>query len=706
MSNINTSIKFEWNQTQTNEGEDIGRAIVTDSFGNIYLTGKQYNSSKNAFDIYLGKYNNSGDLLWNKSWGGNSDDSAFSIDIDSLNNIYITGSTLSYTNGSVDIILIKYNSFGGLVWNISWGGIQYDCGYGIAIDNSDNIYIVGYTEIYDIFGDVIILKFNSSGYLEWNEIWGGSDTDLAYDIEIDVDENICITGYTSSFGAITSNSFLAKFNNNGEHQWNITWGAALPDNGYSLVVDSSDDILVVGNTQNYGAGGNDIVLFKFNSSGDPLWNTTWGGSEHDYGYSIALDSKENIYITGYTRSFDGIDKDVCLVKFNHNGDYMWYKIWGNSLDDIAYGITIDSFDNTFITGRTETTINDFDLFLAKYLAIPDDFELSADVSFPHTESNFTLSWTDSLDTDNYSLYQSNETITEINSNVKEIVKGNTNRTYYITNLEQCTHYFLVVAFNEYGNTSSNCLKAIIQFVPGEFTLNNHTEIPDTDGIVNFTWSTSEGADNYSVYVHVDFIYDFETQSTLVANNITDTFFLIENLTNGDYYYVIVAYNEVGDIMSNCIQVIVRRAPDPFILFSDADIPTDDDGTFDIIWTRSEYALNYTIFISNYTITTFNSSVKSFYNFTPPFEWPYYRYSVSGWGNGTYFFIVVAYNEFGNYTTGCLKIIVLIPYTPSNGTTDGKNVYEWIPITIPYIIITGLLGVLILVYYKRKKFRSK
>jgi hypothetical protein len=99
-------------------------------------------------------------------------------------------------------------------------------------------------------------------------------------------------------------------------------------------------------------------------------------------------------------------------------------------------------------------------------------------------------------------------------------------------------------------------------------------------------------------------------------------------------------------------------------------------------------------------------VISFYNFTPPFEWPYYRYSVSGWENGTYYFIVVAYNEFGNYTTGCLKIIVLIPYIPSNGNIDGKNVYEWIRITIPYLITAGLLGVLIFVYYKRKKFRSK
>ena len=206
-----------------------------------------------------------------------------------------------------------------------------------------------------------------------------------------------------------------------------------------------------------------------------------------------------------------------------------------------------------------------------------------------------------------------------------------------------------------------------------------------------------------MYVHDEIINNFEIQGTLVTKNITENFFLIENLTNGDYYYASVAYNEVGNTMSNCIQVIVRRAPDPFVLFSDADIPTDNDGTFDIIWTRSEYALNYTIFISNYTITSFNSSVKSFYNFTPEFEWPYYRYSITGWGNGTYYFIAVAYNEYGNYTTGCLEVKVLIHHIPSNGTIDGKNNFEWIPYTLPYVATAGLLGVLIFVYYKRKKF---
>ena len=699
-----TAINLDWNNTINMMGESEGKDIVIDNYYNVYIVGKVYNSSKNAFDIIIVKYNNSGNQIWNETWGGNSEDLGFAIDIDPSNNLYIIGGSYSLTNGSSDIILLKYSSSGELLWYRTWGGAQYDTGYGITVDDYDNIYVVGYTESFETFGDVILLKYNSTGDLKMNTTWGGIDTDLAYDVDLDSFGNIYITGYTSSFGAITSDFFLAKFDTNCELQWNVTWGSDLPDNGYSLVIDSSDNILVVGNTQNYGAGNNDIALLKFNSSGDLLWNSNWGGPEHDYGYSIDLDSKENIYITD-TKSYDGIDKDVCLVKFNSSGDYIWHKIWGNQLEDIAYGIALDSYDNIFITGKTENSESNYDLFLLKYLPIPDNFELNSLDTFPDPDGNVTLSWTESLDADNFTLYQSNEIITTIEENVTEIIVGYTNRTYTLTILKQGTYYFLVVAFNAYGNTSSNCLKAIVQYPPDDFLLNNHTQIPDTDGIVNLTWSTSEGADNYSVYVHDDIIYDFKTQGTLVTSNITDAYFLIGNLTNGNYYYVIVAFNEVGDTMSNCIQVIVRRAPDPFVLFSDADIPIDDDGTFDIIWTRSENALNYTIFISNYTITSFNSSVKSFYNFTPPFEWPFYRYSITGWGNGTYYFIAVAYNEFGNYTTGCLEVNVIIPHVPSNETIDSKNVFVWIPHILPFIITTGLVGLMIFVYVKRKKFSS-
>jgi hypothetical protein len=246
----------------------------------------------------------------------------------------------------------------------------------------------------------------------------------------------------------------------------------------------------------------------------------------------------------------------------------------------------------------------------------------------------------------------------------------------------------------------------VQSPPGEFTLNNHTEIPDTDGIVNLTWFSSEGVQNYSVFVSESIIYDVVSDGTLVAENITDEFYLIEELTNGDYYYVIVAYNESSEIMSNCIHVAVRRAPDHFNLTSDAGNPHDDDGSFELIWTRSEYAMNYTIYISNYSISTLNESVTEIYSFSPSFKWPTYRYQLchcsgTGLSDGTYYFIIVASNEYGKYTSECLEVVIKIPIEQSG--EDGDNdIFPYIPQVITYVALGSLLIGLIFMHYKRRK----
>ena len=654
-----TAINLEWNKTIIRNGKSDGKDIVIDG-DDVYVVGKIFNSTKNAFDIITIKYDNLGNQIWNRTWGGNSDDYGYAIDIDSANNLYIVGQTRSYGNNSFNICLIKYNNSGNLLWNNTWGGHKNDAAFGVSVGNDNKVYVTGYTESFDIFGDSILLKYDTSGILEWNKFWGGIDTDVANDIAIDLLGNIFITGYTSSFGAETSDLFLAKFNNSGELKWNITWGDRFPDSGNSLKIDSNNSILIVGNTQNFGQGSADIVLLKLNSDGGYIWNRTWGGIEYDYGYSISLDSKENIFLSGYSNSYDGIDKDACLIKFDPLGNLIWNKFWGKEFDDISYGIDIDSYDNVFITGESESSDDNNHLFLLKYSPFPDDFNLISLEDMPDIDGNFTLSWSESLDTDNYTLFLSTNYITEINENLTKIIDGYANCTYKVENLAEGTFYFKVVAFNEYGSTSSNCLKTRVKYVPTEFYLYNNTQDFDTDGIINLTWTNSSGVDNYSVYVNNVFIHDFQNKGTLISEGIIDNFFQVGKFTNGDYFFVIFANNEVGQTMSNCIKVKVRRAPSPFTLTSDADQP-DRDGNFELIWTNSEFSQNYSIYYSNYSISEFNESVTILYEgFIPSIIWPTYRYSISNWGNGTYFFKVVAYNQYGNQSTNCVEVIVNIP----------------------------------------------
>ncbi|MFW9969595.1 MAG: hypothetical protein ACFFDF_05290 [Candidatus Odinarchaeota archaeon] len=685
------SIYQDWNLTLKNHEEGCGFGIISDIENNIYVTGRFYNTSEKIFEILLMKYNNFGEMIWNQTWGDQYDSIAFDLCIDSISNIYVVGSSDFYGNDTNDIVLLKYSNNGELIWNRIWGNELWDAGYSIVIDHQENLYIAGFTETRSTYGEVIFLKYTNSGELVWNKTWGGIDTDFAYGLEIDSDENLYITGYTSSFGAETSDLFLIKCDNEGIIHWNITYRSDGPALGRGLAIDSLNNIYVVANVQNLVTQ-NDVKVSKINSSGTYIWNFTYSTSKIDVGYAIDLDSKEeHIFITGYS------DDDAMLIKLNQSGSQVWVKYWGGEYSDTAYGITNDYYDNIFITGQTENSHSDLNLFIVKFSPIPNNFELNSGSYNPNPTGNFTLTWITSLDAANYSLYQSDIVINEITSSETEIESGNTNQTYSLYNLEQGIYYFKVLAFNEYGNTSSNCLKIKVQYPPSEFYMYKFSQFPNTNGIINLTWSDSIGADNYSVYVDDTNITDIISKGSLVEEGLNETFIIIENLTNGDYYYAILAVNEAGKTLSNCTHICVRRAPTHFGLTSSARTPSDDDGTFELIWTNSEYAQNYTVYFVNHSAST---NVIQLYNFTPTMEWSTYRYKITQWRNGNYSFQVIAYNNYGYFKTSWLDIEV---YIPKNDEKPFNNYFpiEIINRIITYMIFLGALIALIFIYKKRK-----
>jgi len=697
---------FVWNNTIfINNGADEGRDLVLDSFGNIFVTGKIKNSSKNAYDTILIKYNSSGDMEWNKTWGGSSDDAGLAIDIDSSNNIYVAGWTKSFgVNNSNDISLLKFDNNGVLDWNRTWGGDQKDTGHGIVVD-SDYIYVAGFTKINLNYGDAVILKYHNSGSLMWNRTWGESSiieaSDGAYDVDVDLAGNVYITGYSESYGAVSRDLFLAKYNSSGNLLDNVTWGDDNWNDISSLSI-GSDSIYVVGNRKPNITAVNNIILTKFDlSSFSPQWTTTWGGNENNFGYDIALDSNNNVYIVG---SIENVDiTRACIVKFNSSGDFQWYKTYSNGIEDIGLGIKIDSSNCQYVTGKTMMLDTDFDIFLLKEFPIPTSFKLATDADSYDTDGAFNLSWTESYDADNYSLYQYDKEITKINGSIEEIVSGNTNRTYLITNLDRGTYYYKVVAFNQYGNYSSNSISVVVQFPPDSFNLIQPDPMIDTDGIIFLSWSNSIGALNYSIYVNTVYIDNFNNKGNLIQEGLTNTSSLVaEDLVDGDYYFVIVAINEVGQTMSNCINIIVQKHPTSFTLTKEIDTETvDENGEFFLSWTQSKFANYYIIYNSTTPMNDTDSSIQELYTYVPDFVWPEYRHKISVSENGSYYYQVTAFNEYGNYTSNFIEVQVAI-----SGPVHVPGGPDLWFILILIFIISGILAGLAVSFYFYRRYKKK
>ncbi len=461
---------------------------------------------------------------WDISFEAGVDEYGEDIAIDeSTGDIYVVG-----YNGTVgvdyDVLLIKYNSDGDQQWNVTWdnGGNEY--GYGVAVDSQSYVYVAGSNgTTYPTF-DVLLLKFNSSGEQEWFRTWDSGDYDAGWGLKIDSQDNLYIAGQTK---ASQGDLLLLKYDSSGLYKWNSTFGGTNGQHGYDLAIDSSNNIYIAGLTI---TASQDLLLVKFNSSGFHVWNRTWGGTDHDYGWGVALDSGNSVYIAGWTQSFGALLKDMVVVKYDTAGNWQWNRTWGTSLNDEARSIGVDSADNVYMYGFT-------------------NMENVSIVKFNATgEFLWDKQWGNSTGLSKYWGYD-----LVIDSFDKIYITG-----YYRPAGVPSDDLFLV--------------KLSIEVAPADFTLSSNAGTPDDDGDFTLTWTSSSGANNYSIYQYSSFITQINGSLTVLTNGINSLSLPLSGYSNGTYYFIAVAFNDIGSKSSNCISVAIAIPPTPQTTATTPNIP--------------------------------------------------------------------------------------------------------------------------------------
>ena len=285
-------------------------------------------------------------------------------------------------------------------------------------------------------------------------------------------------------------------------------------------------------------------------------------------------------------------------------------------------------------------------------ALPGSFTLSSDASVPDSDGSFNLTWSSSVGATSYSIYYSNQ------PNLRRLVKiaDSAMGPFEISNLKTDEYYFVIVAHNFVGEELSNSLYVNVERpCPKNFSLSTDSGYPDTNGQFNLIWSESEGADNYSVYAHYDYISEINYSHTVLADQTGISPYDISGLIEGLYYFVIEAHNETGKTLSNCLAMLVDYpSPGAFILTSNADIP-DQDGKFNLTWTDSAGADNYSIYRHDGYITEINQSVTLIADQTGVSP-----YNISGLTSGDYYFIALSYNATGTTQSNNIYVSVQLP----------------------------------------------
>ena len=292
-------------------GLDLFNGVAIDFADNIVAAGRTASDGAGGTDCLVTPYNSSGTFLWGRTLGGAGFDLFNSVSIDSTNNIIAVGVTLSDGAGAQDSLIAKYDSSGTLLWSRTLGGADSESFNDVAVDSTNNIVAVGEHRIAGV-AESLIAKYNSSGTLLWSRKLGGAGADLFNGVAIDSADNIVAVGQTASDGAGGTDCLIAKYNSSGALLWDRTLGGAGFDRYVGVAIDSTNNIIAVGATSSDGAGVNDCLIAKYDSSGAILWDRTLGGTGTDIFLDVAVDFADNIVAVGQTDS-DGAGGTDCLI---------------------------------------------------------------------------------------------------------------------------------------------------------------------------------------------------------------------------------------------------------------------------------------------------------------------------------------------------------------------------------------------------------
>ncbi len=418
----------------------IGNSYITGYFYGS-ATFQSTNITSNGYgDVFLAKYNSNGNLVWIKtagSAGGN--DYGYGIALDQIGNLCITGrfetSAIfgSYTltaSGNSDIFIAKYDTSGNTIWAKSAGALGNDAGNSISVDsvgnsfiagyfnygNSSNPLIIGNDTMYSSVGESFIAKYNPFG----NPVWAKRSVEVGsvswQDAKISTDNSsnvytTCMFSDTIVIGAdtlisMTAIPFIAKYDSSG----NPLWAKKIPFTGgpylYDLKADSIGNIYTTGEYIGTGILGTDTItnstsngsfyIAKYNTNGIAQWGQTAIGNDGSIGEGISVDSYGNSYISGTfldtvtigsNTMISAGNRDIFVAKYSTIGSFLWTKQAGGLNYDVGNSIGNDANGNSYLIGTFygglpsfgSTMLNGYgssDIFIAKLNDILTQTEIS------------------------------------------------------------------------------------------------------------------------------------------------------------------------------------------------------------------------------------------------------------------------------------------------------------------------------------------
>jgi hypothetical protein len=339
-------------------GDDKAVYVSVDSLGNVYVTGSSKGNGT-SLDITTIKYHPDGDTAWIRRYNGpaSRDDYVGGMTLDNSGNVYLTGSIGDTAGSGSDYITIKYYLNGDTAWIRRYesdDGPHYS--NDLEIDTSDNVYVTGYGTKSRVPFDYITIKYHPNGDTAWVRRYNGpaDSTDYGISLEVDDSGNVYVTGISVGIGTYEDFATI-KYYPNGDTAWVRRYNGPEneDDRAYDLVIDDSGNVYVTGYSGSWPY--TDYITLKYYPNGDTAWIRRYDGlgNGHDFPWTNAVDNLGNVFVTGRSEG-SGTGQDYATIKYYPNGDTAWVRRYngpGNSYDEAFY-LAVDNIGNVYVTGSS------------------------------------------------------------------------------------------------------------------------------------------------------------------------------------------------------------------------------------------------------------------------------------------------------------------------------------------------------------------
>ncbi len=357
-----SDLGFPFEKTIGGVNDDIANSIIY-SDGYLMILGTTKSNGDEKGDLYLVKMDLNGNVVWEKTYGSSLEEEGVRI-IETSNGDYMLVGAVKNNSIYRDFYLVRVNKKGEQLWEQNYGGDLDDIPTDIIELADGSFTITGGTQSYGAGSiDLILLKIDGDGMQIGQRVYGGVDLDFGTRFAPTLSDEIMLLGFTNNFGEGDRDFYLLKIDNQGDTIFSKTYGGSAYDEPKSIVQLHNGNYLLHGHSASTRPE-HDVLSFVVNQSGDVIWQKEFGGTEHDGGQTALQDKKNNLVLIAESNSF-GNDRQIYLVKTDIDGQVLTEKTFGGAGDDFPLDV-VEAGSSYFIVGMTNSMgAGGYDMYIIK-----------------------------------------------------------------------------------------------------------------------------------------------------------------------------------------------------------------------------------------------------------------------------------------------------------------------------------------------------